>query len=96
MKPSHIKKIYKSFHAVDKEGSGFVDYPEFLEVLKQKPSEIMEDVFRCFDLDGNGTVELKEFVTVLSAFTTATKTDKLKFAFMMFDAEGTILMKDEM
>ena len=79
MKPSHIKKIYKSFQIVDKDGSGYVDYIEFLEVLKQKDSPIMKEVFKAFDLDGNGTVELKEFVTVLSGFTTATKTDKLKF-----------------
>jgi len=88
MKPSHIKKIYKSFQAVDKDNSGFVDYHEFLEVLKQKDSLIMKEVFKCFDLDFNGTVELKEFITVLSGFTTATKTDKLKFAFMMFDERG--------
>lgn len=89
MKPSHIKKIYKSFQAVDKDGSGYVDYVEFLEVLKQKDTPILKEVFKCFDLDFNGTVELKEFVTVLSGFTTATKTDKLKFAFMMFDEDGS-------
>jgi len=89
MKPSHIKKIYKSFQAVDKDNSGYVDYHEFLEVLKQKDSLIMKEVFKCFDLDFNGTVELKEFITVLSGFTTATKTDKLKFAFMMFDEAGS-------
>mmetsp|Transcript_14071 Transcript_14071/g.34868 ORF Transcript_14071/g.34868 Transcript_14071/m.34868 type:complete len:323 (+) Transcript_14071:421-1389(+) len=89
LKPSHIKKIYKSFQSVDKDGTGFVDYPEFLEVLKQKDSMIMKEVFKLFDLDFNGTVELKEFVTVLSSFTTATKTDKLKFAFMMFDEDGS-------
>ncbi len=88
LKPSHIKKIYKSFQAVDKDGTGFVDYPEFLEVLKQNDSAIMKEVFKLFDLDFNGTVELKEFVTVLSSFTTATKTDKLKFAFMMFVCEA--------
>ena len=54
LKPSHIKKIYKSFQAVDKDGSGYVDYHEFLEVLKQKDSHIMKQVFKCFDLDFNG------------------------------------------
>jgi Ca2+-binding EF-hand superfamily protein len=62
---------------------------EFLEVLKQKDSLVMKEVFKCFDLDMNGTVELKEFVTVLSSYTTASKSDKLKFSFMMFDEDGS-------
>ena len=44
MKPSHIKKIYKSFQSVDKEGKGCVDYHEFLDVLKQKDTPIMKEV----------------------------------------------------
>lgn len=37
------------------------------------------------DEDGSGSIELKEFIMVLSRYTAAARTEKLKFAFMMFD-----------
>merc|ERR1719316_100260 len=46
-------------------------------------------IFRLFDMDGNGTVSLKEFIVVLSKYTSSSKTEKLKFAFMMFDEDGS-------
>merc|ERR1719262_21838 len=42
-----------------------------------------------FDRDGNGTIEVKEFMVGLSAFTSASRQDKTKFAFMMFDEDGS-------
>eukprot|EP00913_Durusdinium_trenchii_P028981 g27173.t1 len=38
--------------------------------------------------DGSGSIELKEFIVVLSRYTAAAKTEKLKFAFMMFDEDS--------
>lgn len=89
MKPAQIKKIYKKFQDVDVDGSGAIDYPEFLQVLGSEDGTLSRQMFRMFDLDGSGTVELKEFIVVLSRYTSATKTDKLKFAFMMFDEDGS-------
>merc|ERR1711972_1029010 len=39
--------------------------------------------------DGGGEVELKEFIVVLSRYTSADQTEKMKFAFMMFDEDGS-------
>ena len=50
---------------------------------------MMRRMFEMFDADRSGTLELKEFMVCLSAFTSATKADKLKFAFMMFDEDGS-------
>eukprot|EP00438_Fugacium_kawagutii_P028870 Skav207635 [mRNA] locus=scaffold1172:32876:36861:+ [translate_table: standard] len=45
-----------------------------------------------FIQDGSGSIELKEFIVVLSRYTAAAKTEKLKFAFMMFDEDGSGLI----
>ncbi|CAK9034281.1 Hypothetical protein SCF082_LOCUS20801 [Durusdinium trenchii] len=42
-----------------------------------------------FIQDGSGSIELKEFIVVLSRYTAA-KTEKLKFAFMMFDEDSVM------
>ena len=34
LKPVYIKKLYKKFKQVDKDGSGTIDYPEFLQAPK--------------------------------------------------------------
>merc|ERR1712190_368444 len=40
-------------------------------------------------MDNGGEIELKEFIVVLSRFTAAVPAEKLKFAFMMFDEDGS-------
>merc|ERR1719181_1534634 len=47
--------------------------------------------------DGSGSIELKEFIVVLSRYTSAAKSEKLKFAFMMFDEDGSgFIERDEL
>merc|ERR1719487_253821 len=89
LKPVYIKKLYKKFKQVDKDGSGTIDYPEFLQVMEEEDHPLMQRMFRLFDADSSGRLELKEFIVGLSNYTSAAKTDKLKFAFMMFDEDGS-------
>merc|ERR1711916_395023 len=87
LKPESIKKAYKRFQATDKDKSGLVDYTEFCEVLQVDPSPQCELVFQLYDYDKTGQVGAREFLIAVSNFTGAGKEDKLKFAFMCFDAE---------
>ena len=55
----------------DKDGSGSVDFQEFVEMMikRENEKETMEDlkqVFRVFDKDGNGFVSTSEIKFVLS------------------------------
>lgn len=93
IKPSQIKKVYKRFQEIDVDGSGSIDYTEFIQALGMEDNTISKQMFRVFDMDGSGTIELKEFIVVLSRYTTAAKTEKLKFAFMMFDEDGSGLIE---
>eukprot|EP00397_Hematodinium_sp_SG-2012_P045623 GEMP01051305.1.p1 GENE.GEMP01051305.1~~GEMP01051305.1.p1 ORF type:complete len:349 (+),score=58.26 GEMP01051305.1:33-1049(+) len=97
LKPAYIKKIYKAFQHVDADGSGSVGYNEFLEVMEVPDSPLMDRMFKILDRDHSGTLEMKEFIVILSKFTSANTTDKLKFCFMMFDEDGSgFLERDEL
>lgn len=89
MKPSEIKQFYQRFVEVDKDGSGMINYEEFLQVLDKDDSSMMQQVFKMFDQDGSGEISLKEFLVGISSYTTAEPKDKLKFAFMIFDEDGS-------
>mmetsp|Transcript_70297 Transcript_70297/g.161274 ORF Transcript_70297/g.161274 Transcript_70297/m.161274 type:complete len:264 (+) Transcript_70297:260-1051(+) len=89
MKPSYIKRIYKKFQAVDSNNSGKIDYYEFLTVMEADDNYLMQRMFSLFDLDSSGEIELKEFIVGMSNYTSASKGDRLKFAFVMFDEDGS-------
>uniref|UniRef100_A0A7S2LSI3 EF-hand domain-containing protein n=1 Tax=Zooxanthella nutricula TaxID=1333877 RepID=A0A7S2LSI3_9DINO len=97
IKPSQIKKVYKRFQDIDVDGSGAIDYDEFIQALEMEDSTIARQMFRVFDMDGSGSIELKEFIVVLSRYTAAAQSEKLKFAFMMFDEDGSgFIERDEL
>merc|ERR1719389_1057815 len=65
--PPNLKQIMEQ---VDSDGSGVVDYTEFLAATLDRRQYIQEDVcwaaFRIFDLDGNGKITKDELAAVLS------------------------------
>jgi len=95
IKPSQIKKVYKRFREIDKDGSNSIDYQEFLLALDIEDDSVSSKMFRIFDMDGSGAIDLKEFIVVLSRYTSAARSEKLKFAFMMFDEDGSGFIERE-
>lgn len=89
IKPSQIRKIYQRFQEIDVDKSGCIEYDEFLMALDIDDNKTSRQMFRVFDMDDSQSIELKEFIVVLSRYTTAAKSEKLKFAFMMFDEDGS-------
>jgi calcium-dependent protein kinase len=65
--PKDLLEIMKE---VDADGSGVIDYTEFLAATLSRRQYIQEDVvwsaFRVFDLDGNGKITREELAQVLS------------------------------
>lgn len=97
IKPSQIKRIYKRFQDIDTDGSGAIEFDEFIVALDMEDSTIARQMFKVFDMDGSESIELKDFIVVLSRYTSASKTEKLKFAFMMFDEDGSgFIERDEL
>lgn len=89
IKPSQIKKIYKRFQDIDLDKNGTIEYEEFLVALDIDDNQTSKQMFRVFDMDGSGSIELKEFIVILSRYTSAAKSEKLKFTFLMFDEDGS-------
>jgi serine/threonine-protein phosphatase 2B regulatory subunit len=89
IKPSQIKKVYRRFQEIDSDGSGHIDFREFLNALDMPDTQHSRGVFQVFDADGSNSISLKEFIVCLSRYTTASQSEKVKFAFMMFDEDGS-------
>jgi calcium-dependent protein kinase len=55
--------------AVDTDGSGFIDYSEFIAATMNKKtllsSENMESAFKAFDKDKSGSISIAELKTML-------------------------------
>ena len=92
-----LKKIYKQFLAVDTDKSGMVDINEFTRLLRVERSPFVERLFSMFDSDKTGLIDLKEFVVGLSNVGTEARENKVKFAFQVFDLDGSgSIDKDEL
>jgi len=65
--PSNIDEILKD---IDSDGSGEIDYSEFLAATMEQKAYVKEEVcwaaFRVFDIDGNGKITKDELAAVLS------------------------------
>lgn len=86
--PETIKKSYKRFRATDKDQSGMVDYTEFCEIMQVDPSPAVERMFSLFDHDNSGQIDARGFLIALTNFSGASKEEKLRFAFTVFDEDG--------
>lgn len=96
LKASFLKGVYKFIKQIDRANEGVISYEDFCSVMGRPESLFMKALYKAYDLDGSGTLEIREFLVVLSSYTTSSKTDKLKFSFMMFDEDGSgFLERDE-
>ncbi|KAL2906215.1 Calmodulin-like protein 30 [Bienertia sinuspersici] len=56
----------KAFRVADKDGDGFIDFKEFMELHNNKvKSKDIESAFRVFDCDGDGKISAMELMEVL-------------------------------
>ena len=95
------EEIKKMIADVDTNGSGVIDYNEFLDMMTQKmaerdPREEMLKAFRLFDDDETGTISLKNLRRVAKELGENMTDDELQevIDFCDKDGRGEILLED--
>ena len=94
LKPQYIKRVYKKW-----EGRMTVRmrYSQLLDLLEVDDSALTQRLFELMDFDKAGGIDIKDLVIVLSNHTSASRVDKLKFAFLIFDEQGRgFITRDEL
>ena len=89
LKPAEVKKIFGRFHELDKEKKGLLSYSNFLIAMQRSDSASSRRLFDLLDKDGNGELDLKEFILGLSQFTGASRDDRVRFTFKLFDSDNS-------
>ena len=84
-----LKKMYKTFLESDKDGSGRVDINEFVRMLRVDRTPFVERLFSIFDSDHTGLIDVKEFIIGMSNFGGEARDNKIKFAFSVYDLDGS-------
>lgn len=84
-----LKKMYQTFLASDKDGSGRVDVNEFVRMLRVDRTPFVERLFSIFDSDRTGLIDVKEFIVGMSNFGGEARDNKIKFAFSVYDLDGS-------
>jgi len=87
LKPSFVRDTFRRFLQFDRDGSGTVNYEEFCAIMQEKPSPLLQNMFKMFDKDGSGDLDGKEFIVGLSGYASGSAQEKIKFAFAMFDED---------
>ena len=90
--PRELRRIKNAYDEIDVDGSGEIDYDEFMDFLDDKRSPFTDAVFSLVDKDGNGVLDFDEFLQALSTYCMFNKDQILRFCFDTFDADksGTI------
>ena len=84
-----IKRLFKRFNRLDRNGDGKITYEEFLYIPELSVNPLVNRVIAVFDQNNDRKVNFKEFISALSIFSAkGGKQDKLEFAFKIYDLDG--------
>ncbi len=89
IKSTDIKRIFTRLQQLDTKDRGTVNYSDFLVAMQREDSESSQRLFDLCDKDGTGEIDLREFILGLSQLTEATREDRVKFAFQLYDKDNS-------
>jgi len=86
---AELKKLYRRFKLLDKDGSGTLTTNEFLSIPDLALNPLLERILQIFDKNKDDEIQFSEFISVLSTLSDkGTKEDKLRFAFQVYDIDA--------
>jgi serine/threonine-protein phosphatase 2B regulatory subunit len=84
-----LKKLYRRFKLLDKDGSGTLTTNEFMSIPDLALNPLLERILQIFDKNKDDEIQFSEFISVLSTLSDkGTKEDKLRFAFQVYDIDA--------
>lgn len=87
--PKEIKRLYKRFKKLDKDGNGNITRDEFLMIPELAVNPLVKRVISIFDANNDDCVNFKEFISALSVFNSQSNSqEKLEFAFKVYDIDN--------
>eukprot|EP01083_Nonionella_stella_P086449 240173_1 len=86
---SDMEELQRRFYEADEDGSGEIEYPEFLTVMELDDGPLAKTMFKMFDEDGSGAVSGHEFLVSMANLVMDNKDDKIAYAFKVFDIDGS-------
>ena len=89
---SSVEKLRKIFNKIDADGSGQIDYAEFVNHFGFKRSRFTKRAFSVMDEDGSGEVDFQEFVLCVWNYCTFNKPALMRFAFELYDEDNSGLI----
>jgi serine/threonine-protein phosphatase 2B regulatory subunit len=83
-----IKALWCYFKKINSQQE-FINRKQFQAAMLFKDSALLDRIFRVFDLDDDNQISFPEYLSCLSIISSkATKEDKLKFSFQIYDFDG--------
>ena len=90
--PASVNKLQNIFNKIDLDGSGEIDYYEFINHFGFKRSRFSKRAFAVMDEDGSGEVDFQEFVLSVYNYCTFNKQSLTRFAFDLYDEDNSGLI----
>ena len=88
-----LEMAWKRFQSVEK--SGKIKFENFIKLLGVEPTGQIKRLFYLFDNDESGSIDIKEFLLGLSNFASDDKQKRVKFCFMLYDADRNGFITEE-
>ena len=83
-----IRRLYKQFKKIDKDGSGGLEPEEFFDVPELAQNPLIRRVFCIFDKNKDNTISFIEFIQGLSKLSENSNDEaKLRFVFKIYDID---------
>ena len=90
-----VELLYEFFLAIDVDNSGEISLSEFFNFFRMKDTAFARRAFSVMDEDGSGEIDFGEFTLTLYNFCSFTREGLTRFAFELYDADGSIAQFDD-
>jgi len=79
----------ESFLEMDDDGTGQIEYPEFLKGFGIDDTPLVQKMFFIFDEDRSGSLDFFEFIKMIDKYRRMTYEERLGWCFQVYDLDGS-------